>query len=148
MRHNVRNLLLIAVTVAAIAPSAAIAGPAGGATCGKNYSQNSVNGDYCAPATGSTQAAAATTCGKDYSRNSVDGNYCVSSVSSPIVASPQASRTPSTTVAKSDSFSWGNAAVGAGAALLLIAAAAGLTAVVRRRQGSSAVGQQRSPATG
>ncbi len=52
MRHTFRYLLLIAVTVAAIAPSAATAGPAGGATCGKNYSQNSVNGDYCAPAAG------------------------------------------------------------------------------------------------
>jgi hypothetical protein len=146
MRHTFRNLLLIAVTVAAIAPSAANAATSQSGTCGIDYSRNSVDGHYCVPTTGSAQAAAvASTCGMDYSRNSVDGHYCVSSVSSPIVAAVP--RSAPVAVATSHSFSWGNAAAGAGGALLLVAAAAGLTLVVRRRQDPPA-GQQHSPAAG
>ncbi len=86
MRGTFRTLILIAIAVAAIAPSAALAQDTGGTGCGKDYSRNSVSGDYCASAPAATPSAASLTCGKDYSRNSIDGNYCVSSVSSPIVS--------------------------------------------------------------
>lgn len=110
MTRNFRNLALIAITVCAIAPAAA-----NGATSGL-------------------------TCGKDYSKNSVNGDYCVSSTAGPAVAAVQPSAAPPAVVVKDDGFSWGNAAAGAGAALVLVLTAAGGVVAMRRRRGSPTLG--------
>jgi hypothetical protein len=115
MRRNHRNLALMAITASAILPSTASA--QAGATCGKNYSKNSVNGDYCVSPTSSSK---------------------------PVTAA--AGSTPAQVIVKHDGFSWGDAGVGASGALVLIIATGGSAVLIRRRQGSATVGGLRSPA--
>ena len=90
------------------------------------------------------------TCGKDYSRNSVTGDYCVttSGVSAAPVDLP-ASAPPDAVVATDDSgFSWSDAGAGAGGVLAVVALTAGGVIVLRRRHATSSADQRRSPATG
>jgi hypothetical protein len=114
MRRNHRNLALMAITASAIVPATASAQTA--ASCGKNYSKNSVNGDYC-----------------------------VSPTSSSAAVSAPAGSTAAQVVVKHDGFSLGDAGIGAGGALVLIIGAGGSAVVIRRRQGSP-TGGLRSPA--
>ena len=128
MRFKSRNLALIAVAATAIAPAGAAARPDLGPI----------------PRDGSM------TCGKDYSRNSVTGDYCAStkSVSAAPFTLP-ASAPPEPVVATHDSgFSWGDAGAGAGGVLAVVALTAGGVIVLRRRHGPSSADQRRSPATG
>jgi hypothetical protein len=129
MRFKSRNLALIAVTAAALFPAAASATYQGGGS----------------PADGHDVGL---TCGKDYSRNSVSGDYCVRYSSSPKSVPAVKSSPRAQTVAKHAGFSWGDAGAGAGGALALILAATGGTAVLRHRRALSSTRQHRSPATG
>ena len=128
MRFNSRNLALIAVAAAAIAPASAAARPDLGPI----------------PRDGSM------TCGKDYSRNSVTGDYCVStkSVSPAHFALPATPRTEPVVTTDDSGFSWSDAGAGAGGVLAVVALTAGGVIVLRRRHGSSSADQRRSPATG
>jgi hypothetical protein len=72
-------------------------------------------------------------CGKDYSVNSVGGNYCALRTATPSpVSSPPGS--PAKVVADRNGFAWGDAAAGAGSALALVLVATGTTTAVRRRR--------------
>jgi hypothetical protein len=92
--------------------------------------------------------ASGVTCFKDYSENSVNGDYCVSSTARPVVDGAQPAASPSAVVVKDEGFSWGSAGAGAGAALVLVLAAAGVMLAGRRRHESSSSGPQHSPAAG
>lgn len=103
-----RHLALIAVAAAAVTPTSALA---------------MVDGPRAVP-------KAVPHCGIDYSRNSVDGRYCdptpsgtaaVPTTSNPVI------------VAHETSFSWGDAGVGAGAAIALMSVGAGGAIAFRRR---------------
>jgi hypothetical protein len=87
------------------------------------------------------------TCGKDYSRNSVTGDYCVTTASTAPSTLP-ASSSPTPVVTTDDSgFAWGDAGAGAGGAFALVALTAGGVIVLRRRHGPSTPDERRSPAT-
>lgn len=127
MRRTISSLTLMAVTVCAIASAAASA----------RLDLNPPRAD-----------AAAVTCGKDYSKNSVNGDYCVSSTAGPVAAAAHPSTGQSAVAVNADGFSWSSAAAGAGAALVLVLAAAGVMVASRRRHRSSTVGPRHSPTTG
>jgi hypothetical protein len=109
MSFKSRHLALIAVVAGAVAPTSALA-------------------MRDAPRGGQPQKPH---CGIDYSRNSVNGQYC-----DPVTASTPVS-TPTTStpivVAHDSSFSWGDAGVGAGAAIALMGVGAGGAIALRRR---------------
>ena len=109
MSFKSRHLALIAVAASAIAPTSAFAltdGPRG-AQPQKQH------------------------CGIDYSRNSVTGQYCDPVASTPVSA-PTTTSNP-IVVAHESSFSWGDAGVGAGAAIALMGVGAGGAIAFRRR---------------
>jgi hypothetical protein len=123
MRINSRHLALVAVVAGAIAPSTAMARPdigplpwaqahhAAQAHCGKDYSRNSVTGDYCDPVTTGHAAP----------------------VSTPIRRAPA----PEPVATSDDSgFSWGDAGAGAGAVALIAVTAGGAIALRRRSTAS------------
>src|SRR5438094_219121 len=108
MSFKSRHLALIAVVASAVAPASAFAmtdGPRGA----QQQQQH---------------------CGIDYSRNSVSGQYCDPSTSSP-VSTPTTSNPVA--VVHDSSFSWGDAGVGAGAAIALVGVSAGGAVAFRRR---------------
>lgn|SRR5436305_20220 len=80
------------------------------------------------------QSLPALTCGKDYSRNSVDGNYCVTHPATATPSSAPVRSTPAKVVVSDSGFAWGDAGAGAGTALALVLIGAGTTAAVRRRR--------------
>jgi hypothetical protein len=126
MRFNSRNLALIAVAATAIVPAGAVA----------------------RPDLGPIPRDDAMTCGKDYSRNSVTGDYCVTTKSAAPVSLPATPR-PEPVVTTDDSgFSWSDAGAGAGGAIAIVALTAGGVIVLRRRHGPSTSDQRRSPAIG
>jgi hypothetical protein len=127
MRLNPRSLALIAALATAIAPAAAVA----------------------STDTAPTSGHASMTCGKDYSRNSVDGNYCVSAAAYKAPVAQPTSASPTPVAATNDSgFAWGEAGAGAGGAIVLVALGAGGVVLLRRRHGPSTPDERRSPATG
>jgi hypothetical protein len=117
MRFNSHLLVLAAVSAGALAPAAASARPIDSApqhgtvqVCGKDYSRNSVTGDYCAPAAGYASPA------------------------SRPAAVPVSAPAPAEITVKHDSgFSWGDAGAGAGGAIVLLAVTAGGAIALRRR---------------
>ncbi len=125
MRIKPRHLALITAAAATIAPTSALASPAGGPT--------------------SHGSAAVAPCTKDYSRDSVTGGYCPSDgIGVGAVSVP--SSTPTTIVKHDDGgFSWSDAGAGAGGAIALIAVATGGAIAFRRR--SPSVDPGRSAAT-
>lgn len=126
MRFNPRSLALVAVLATAIAPAGALA-------------QTDPGG---------TPHHQAMTCGKDYSRNSVTGDYCVTTASAtPSALRASSSSTPVVTTEDSG-FAWGDAGAGAGGAIALVALTAGGVIVLRRRHGPSTPDERQSPATG
>jgi hypothetical protein len=127
LSNSIKTTLALVLAVGAVAPAAA-----------------SAKFDLNPPA----GAASSVTCGKDYSKNSVNCDYCTSSTTRPVLAGAQPNATPSAVVVTDGGFSWRSAAAGAGAALLLVLAGAGVMFANRRRHGSSAVGPQHSSATG
>jgi hypothetical protein len=80
------------------------------------------------------QSLPALACGKDYSRNSVDGNYCGTRDATPTVSSPSVTNSPAKVVVNDNGFAWGDAAAGAGAALAIVLIGAGTTTAVRRHR--------------
>jgi hypothetical protein len=131
MRLNSRNLALIALAASAAAPVAAGARP------------------LPADAQSSTGHDVGITCGKDYSRNSVSGDYCTpkASGSTSAVATPTTPPTVQVVTKHDSGFAWGEAGLGAGGTLALVAIAGGGAIAIRRRH-ESPVGQHRSAATG
>jgi hypothetical protein len=128
MRLNSRNLALIALAASAVAPVAA--------------------GARTLPADPPASHDVGITCGKDYSRNSVSGDYCAPKTSSAPSIATRTTSPPTQVVVKHDSgFAWGEAGMGAGGALALVAIAGGSAFALRRRH-ESPVGQHHSPATG
>ncbi|HEY2600300.1 MAG TPA: hypothetical protein VGI67_02005 [Thermoleophilaceae bacterium] len=120
MKINSRHLALIAVLASSIAPATALAGTDAGATPSHHV---------------------ATVCGKDYSRNSVTGDYCAPAKPSPYIAPVSAPSTPApaavpATTSNDSGFSWSNAGAGAGA-IALIALALGGAFLLRRRSTAS-----------
>jgi hypothetical protein len=83
------------------------------------------------------QSLPSSACGKDYSRNSVDGNYCATRHTTPVGSSPPVSSAPAKVVAGDNGFAWGDAAAGAGAALGIVLIGTGTTTAVRRRRTQS-----------
>ena len=103
---------LVALIVCAIAPAAANAHP--------NLKSSRAD-------------PTAATCAKDYSKNSANGDYCVSSSTGRVAPAAHPSPSQSAAAVSDDGFSWGIAAAGAGAALVLVLAAAGAIVASRRR---------------
>lgn len=92
------------------------------------------------PAGADLQQPAGYTCGKDYSRNSVTGDYCVRTTSpgarfglASSARSVSADQPTRVVVTKSDGFSWDSAAAGAGVALAATLLTAGGLIATRRR---------------
>jgi hypothetical protein len=109
MSFKSRHLALIAVVAGAVAPTSALA---------------MVDGPRSVP-------RAVPHCGIDYSRNSVNGQYCDPVTASTPVSAPATSNP--IVVAHDSSFSWGDAGVGAGAAIALMSVGAGGAIAFRRR---------------
>jgi hypothetical protein len=128
MRLNLSKLAVIAVACSALVPVTAMAMPVSG-----NEGPGGHN--------------AALVCGKDYSRNSVSGNYCARSAPASIPAQTPAPASPQTTtvVVKHHGFSWGDAFAGAGAALVVVLTGLGAFTARQRRRGSTH-GPLRGPA--
>jgi hypothetical protein len=106
-----RHLALVAVAVSAVAPAGALATVDGSRTVAKQH------------------------CGKDYSRNSVSGDYCEPASSAIPVTAPTSPAPAAPIVVTHDAgFSWGDAGVGAGGAIALIGVTAGGAIAFRRRQ--------------
>jgi hypothetical protein len=118
MKPKLSKLAVIAAMSAAFVPSSAMA---------------MVNGNE-----GPGGHSSALVCGKDYSRNSVGGDYCVrrgAPVSAPAQTSAPATPQPTQIVVKHNGFAWGDALAGAGAALAIVLTGGGATALRRHRRG-------------
>jgi hypothetical protein len=122
MRFNPRHLALIAVTAGALVPATAGARPL------------PADPPYTPAAHDVGITHAAVVCGKDYSRNSVSGDYCTPvSSGAPSVATRPTSSPTQIVVRHDDGFAWGEAGIGAGGALLLGLVAGGGFMALRRR---------------
>jgi hypothetical protein len=117
MRLNLSKLAVIAVAGTALLPPTALA--------------------MVPRQDGAGSAGAALICGKDYSKNSVSGDYCVRRVPASAPAATPISSQPTRVVVRNQGFSWGDAFAGAGVALAIVLTVAGGATLRRRRRGSS-----------
>jgi MYXO-CTERM domain-containing protein len=136
MRLNSRSFVLMALAAAAMLP------PSAGAMVPKDYGPGPVSAHTA------SAHLRGVVCGKDYSKNSVSGDYCAPRAHSTTTVRSATSSPPAQVVVKNDGFSWANAAAGAGMALAIGLVAAGAAVAIRRRRPAAPTDTRRSPATG